>query len=64
MSYIFRQQSFFRPQTDAERQVRFERFPTRKVLKQLKALAGGIEWSHLILKCSQSLAFARIARKN
>ena len=48
MSYIFRQQSFLRPQTDAERQMRFERFPTRKVLKQLKALAGGIEWSHLI----------------
>ena len=24
----------------------------------------GIEWSHLILKCSQNLAFARIARKN
>ena len=24
----------------------------------------GIEWSHGILKCSQNLAFARIARKN
>ena len=24
----------------------------------------GIEWSHSILKCSQNLAFARIARKN
>ena len=24
----------------------------------------GIEWSHPIWKCSQNLAFARIARKN
>lgn len=40
MSYTFRQQSYLWPQTDAEGQVRFERFQTRKVLKQVKALAA------------------------